>query len=787
MQQEQSSNYRLSRSALILFVVLLLWICIIARLFSLQILNYDFYLSQAVDNVQRTTSVTGNRGIIYDTNGVQLAANYSVYRVFLSPYDMVDRTNEEVLTEFIPDPEMVELISSGLSDILGVSKSKIIELCQKVNRKDETVIKNIESDLADQVLAFIAEHKLDQQIHLEASTKRYYPGGTLAAHVIGLVGTDGGLIGLEMQYDEYLTGTTIKYLSAKDSLGLNMPYKYDTYIDASNGANLITTIDVNIQRILEQQLAATYKDSGPLNRATAIAMNPQTGAVLGMATYPSFDLNSPYVLTEELQAKLDATGYPKKFEIDEALYRELRLDQFESDELSQAEIWEKQYNEYQYYLIYSMWRNKAVSEIYEPGSTFKCLTTAIALEENIATLDSTYYCPGYYRVEGYDNAIKCHKVTGHGTLTLAGALQESCNPAMMTLAHLLGKSTFYEYFKAFGYTEKTYIDLPGEASAVYHDYASFNQTELAVYSFGQTFKTTPIRQLTSICAIANGGFLVTPYVVEQIADDGGNILYSHETETLRQVISTDVCKTVSAILESGVSGDGGAKNAYVPGYKIAAKTGTSEIRDVVNPITGKKDYVVGSTVAYAPSDDPKIAIIMIVDTPMLIRPGSVNAAPYIAKVMDEVLPYLGVERSYSDAELKKLSVNIHNYAGWSVEEATRAIRNLDLEYEVVGTGTQVKAQIPAGGASLSKQNGKVILYTGDEQPKNTITVPNVIGMTLTNATRALVDRGLNICIDGADNGSAGATVVAQDIKDGTLVTKGTVITITLRYLDGTAN
>ncbi len=768
------------RSAFILLCVLLIWVLIIARLFDLQVIDYQFYLQQAIDNVQHTSKVTGDRGIIYDRNGIQLATNYSVYRVFISPYDMIDRTNEEITPSPIPDSEMVELISSRLSEILDVEKEKIVEKCQKVNRKDETIKKNVESDVADEVLAFIAEHDLDQQIHLEASTKRYYPNGALASHVIGVVGTDGGLIGLELQYDDYLTGSSIKYLSAKDSLGLNMPYKYDSYIDASGGANLVTTIDSNIQRILEEQLRATYDKSAPLNRVTAIAMNPETAAILGMATYPNFNLNTPYTLSEEYQALLDATGYPETFTVSETIEKQLNLAQYETIE--------EKYNAYYYHLVYSMWKNKAVSELYEPGSTFKIITTSASLEENVADLSSHFYCPGYYHVEGYDKPIRCHKRDGHGDLDFVRALQDSCNPAMMTLSASLGRQVFYQYFKSFGYTEKTGIDLPGEASAVYHDYAAFNQTELAVYSFGQTFKVTPIRQLSSICAIANGGSLMTPYVVEQIVDKSGNPLYTHENRTVRKVISGNVCTTISGILEGGVSGNGGAKNAYVPGYKIAAKTGTSEIRDVINPETGEKDYRIGSTVAYAPSDNPKIAIILIVDSPTVpVKYGSQVAAPYVANIMNEVLPYLGVERNYSKEELEKLAVAVLDVKGWSVTDAKSEIEKKGLKVEIVGDGDAVLYQMPEGGALMDKENGKVILYTGEETPVSDTEVPNVIGMSLQQASRALIGAGLNLRIIGPNNGSAGTIVIEQDIAGFTMVPRGTVVTITLRYNDGTAN
>ncbi len=769
------------RSALILLCVLVIWIVIIARLFSMQVIDYESYLDHAVDNIQHTTTVSGNRGIIYDRNGIQLASNYSVYRVFISPYDMVDRSSPDQLPETpLPDEKTVELVATGLADILGVDKAYVMEQCLRTNKKDLTMARNIESDKADELLDYITKHSLSRALLLEASYKRYYPNGTLASHVIGVTGTDGGLIGLEMQYDDYLSASSVKYLSAKDSLGLNMPFKYDSYIDASGGANLVTTLDANIQRILEKQLEATYNDSSPLNRVTAIAMDPNTGAVYGMATYPNFNLNQPYELTDEFQAKLDATGYPETFIVPTDVEKSLNLSKYETIE--------EKYNAYYYHLVYSMWKNKAVSELYEPGSTFKIITTATALEEQAATLSSHFYCPGYHVVEGYEKPIRCHKREGHGDLDFASALQDSCNPAMMMMSASLGRQVFYQYFKAFGYTEKTGIDLPGEASSVYHAYADFNQTELAVYSFGQTFKVTPIRQLTSICAIANGGTIITPYLVEQIVSSSGSVLYAHKTQQIRQVMSSGVCETISTILEGGVSGDGGAKNAYVPGYKIAAKTGTSEIRDIIAAEGDTMDYRVGSTVAYAPADDPKIAIILIVDMPTCdSKYGSQVAAPYVANIMNEVLPYLGVERVYTEEELKKLAIEVPNVKGWLVEDAAQEIKDDKLQVEIVGDGTQVLYQMPAAGSKVDQSSGKVILYTGDAIPEKDVKVLNVVGLTAQKAMEVLVNAGLNVCLVGPDNGSAGAQITEQDTPMDTMVPRGTVITLTLRYTDGTAN
>lgn len=746
-------NSKLSaRSLLIVAAFSAVWCGIIGRLVWLQIFNHDTYLTKVIDNVQTETTVSAQRGVIYDRNMTQLATNTTVWRVFISPRDIKDEAQKQ-------------LIANGLSEILGADYNTIIEKANKTTRADETIKRDVYEEDADKVLDFISENDLDSQIHLEASTKRYYPYGSLAAQVIGLCGTDGGLLGLELQYDTELTGVPGRYITAKNAHGKRMPFKYDTYIEAQNGANVVTTIDVNIQNMLETQLEATYNDSEPLNRVTGIVMDVNTGAILGMGTYPSFDLNDPYTLDETSQAKLDASGYSES-----------------SDE----------YNTFYWELLYSMWKNKAVSELYEPGSTMKIITTAMAFEEGVVDKDEEFTCTGSFYISGYDQPIHCHKLAGHGTHPYYYMLQQSCNPTLMTVAARIGRQKFYEYFQEFGYTEKTGIDLPGEADSIYHAYSGFNQVELAVYSFGQTFKVTALQQLTAICAVANGGYLVTPHVVSSLVDDDGNVIKTYETEIKRQVVSTDVCKEISAILEDGVSGDGGAKNAYVAGYKIAAKTGTSEVRDVLDA-DGNSYLRVGSCVAYAPSDDPQIAVIIVVDEPQSGSVyGSVVAAPYVANLMNELLPDLGIERSYSEEELAKLSVQVSNYVGWPLADAISVVTNNGLEYEVVGSsadGAVISYQIPSSGSTLQKNTGRVIFYTGNATADDYVEVPNVVGYSATTANRLISNAGFNIMIDGAQNYDigAGAVVVSQTPAAGEQALYGSVVTITMRYMDGTAN
>ncbi len=732
---------------IILLIFMAFWSILIFRLFKLQIIDYSYYQNKVINNVQRTTTLKAERGEIFDSAMNKLASNYTVYRIFISPRD-------------IESDEQAELISSGLSSLLGVDRQHILNLTRKVHRADETVMKKASEEQADAVRAFILKNELTMQIHLEATSARYYPYSNLASNVIGVVGTDGGLTGLEYQYDSFLIGESGKYITSKNASGGEMPTKYDTFIDASNGANLVTTLDVTIQKALEKQLYQTYLDSEPLNRVTGIVMDCNTGAILAMATYPDFDLNSPFTLDADSVAKLEASEY----------------------EPGSAE-----YRQYQTDLLYQLWRNKAVSDLYEPGSTFKIITTSMALEEGLVSLDEQFTCTGSYRVEGYAQPIHCHKRSGHGTVTFERGLQQSCNPVLMTIGMRIGLSNFYRYFEAFGYTSRTGIDLPGEARSIYSSYDNFGLVSLAVYSFGQTFKVSPIQHLTAITSVANGGYLLTPYVVEQIIDDDGNILLQHESAPKRQVISTAVCKTIAGVLERGVSGDGGAKNAYVAGYKIAAKTGTSEVRDQTDE-DGNYSYRVGSCTAYAPADNPQVAAIIIVDMPMAPNKyGSVVAAPYISKLMDEILPYIGIERNYTEEELKKIQTTIkYNTVGWTTADAAYVFRTLDCQ--IRGNGNIVTYQVPAQGSSIMRNDGKVILYCGDATPNANIMVPDVVGKTASAANRILTKANFNVTIDGATNSTdTDAYVVAQSLAPGTLATEASPITITVRYLDGTAN
>ena len=739
--QARINKHRLrGRYTVLLLFFITCFAVLIGRLFVLQIIKFDEYRQKAEDNIQSKTPLKAERGKIYDRNMVELATNVTSWRIFISPRD-------------INDGEVAEKVARGLSEILNVSYETVLAGAKNNATRDRTVKKKATAEEKDRVIAFVLENGLSDVVHTEADTSRYYPLGSLAAHVIGFMGTDNGLSGIESYYDSYLTGTDGYYVTSKNAAGETLPDSFDTYVDATDGYSVITTIDVTLQSLLEAELEATYNDSKAKNRVTGVVMDPETGAVLAMATYPTFNLNSPYTLDFESAEKLSLLGLT-----------------------SGTTEYRKAYNE----ALYGMWNNKAVSTLYEPGSTFKIFTTSVALETGVSKVSEGFHCSGALKVQGYGSPIKCHKRQGHGSLNFAEALQKSCNPSMMTLAARIGNKRFMEYFINFGYTGKTGIDLPGEALGIFHKPEDFNTVELAVYSFGQTFKTTAIQQITAVSTVANGGEVVTPYVVSEIRDQKGNIVYSKASEKKKKVLSEEVCATISDILEKGVSGDGGAKNAGVAGYKIAAKTGTSQKRDIKDD-----NLYVGSCVAYAPSDSPEIAVIIVVDEPKShIYYGSTVAAPYVSGFLSGALPYLGYEPVFTEEEELRRSVTVGDYLGKTVKEAKKEIEKLGLKAEIIGDGETVTAQVPVSGVKITKENGRIFIYT-DGKESAVATVPNVIGMTATDAVKKLVDSGFNISIVGVTDyeKGVGATVIDQSHKEKELE-KGASVEIKLRYLDG---
>ena len=751
----QSAEMKL-RALVVFAVCSVLALVVVGRIFYLQVLRHTYYKKLVLEQMLYETEITADRGTITDRNGVTLASNYTTERIFLDPAYIAKAD----------DPEAVrKLISETLSEILEVEYDFVYEEASKSKYRDRTIKKNVEKEVADKIRSFMLEYKdtafsasdpsvkLSMMINFAETTTRVYPFGTLASHVIGFCGNDGGLYGLEYQYNQVLSGTSGKIMTAQNGSHGSMPYNYETYIDAQNGANLVTTIDYNIQSYLEKHLEEAAIEGGSMDRSCGIVMNVKTGEIYAMATYPYFDLNNPRELPAYYDSLLEdyATLYGK----DSTKYLSLKSE-----------------------LLFRNWTNKCLTDTYEPGSTSKIFTTSMSLEEGLASLSDSFTCTGGYMVKGWHKPIQCHKRTGHGTLDFAGALQQSCNPAMMQLAERIGTTTYGRYFSAFGLDSKTGIDLPGEANSIYTPSENMSTVDLAVYSFGQRYNVTAIQQIAAVAAVANGGTMVVPHIIKEIVDDNGNVLASFGTTAVRQVISEETADTISKILADGVSGDGGAKNAYVQGYSVAAKTGTTE-----KGTSGNKR--IASTVAYAPAEDPEVICIIIVDEPTKgSRYGSTNAAPYVSKILADVLPYLGIEPQYTDEELAKLEIQLPNYRGSSLDHAIEQIRGAGLSYEIVGQGASVINQIPPAKSTLSKDNGLVILYTSEVSEEKLSVVPNVLGMTAAQANKALADAGFNIHLEGALNGS-GATVMSQSIEAGSSAPRGSVITVDIRHTEFT--
>ena len=785
MAKDGISRMALRRSVWLGIGFFAVFAVLMIRILYIQIVDFDRYQSKVINQMTTQSPVPADRGKIYDRNGNVLATNTTTYRVFISPSGILNAQQE--LGKDSPK-QYADVVATGLSQLLGVSYDEVHKQAVEYTKYlDRTIKRKVDKDTADLVREFIVANGLEQMVYLEAQSTRYYPGDTLGAHMIGFTSSDGiGLYGLEYQYNDYLKGVDGYYITARDSYGNEMPYNYSVYIDAVNGYNLTTTIDTTIQSFLEEQLEAAVENSAAQNRACGIVMNVKTGAILAMATSSPFNLNDPWTLDSRSAQKLSSVGYAADSE---------------------------KYDEFSRGLMMTMWSNKAITESYIPGSTFKIVTSAMALEEQVVSINETLSCQGYLEV--LRQKIHCHKVKGHGTLTFAQGLQQSCNVWFMTLGKRVGIEKYKQYVNAFGYGEKTGIDLPGEGSSIFN--SEMSELDLAIYAFGQNFNVTPIQQICAVSAVANGGTLVTPYLVETISDNAGNVIYRHETEVKRQAVSESVCETLATILEEGVSGDGGAKNAYVAGYRVAAKTGTSEKKERECPKCGytgehsetvndidyyactvckykglmsefkQSEKYVCSTVAFAPADDPEIAIIILVDEPMKgSLYGSTVAAPYISKALKNILPYYGVEPIYTVEEVENTSVKVSNYKGYNLEYAKSVIEKRGLKIKVVGNGTKVTSQMPEAGSEIDRSSGVIVLYTGNEIQSSSVVVPDLVGKTSVAANALLVNLGLNIKIEGAtiQSKDSVANVVYQSIAPGTAVPPGTVVTVEFRYMDG---
>ena len=731
-----------------LFVLVIFSVCLsylIYAVFKLDYINYDYYKNKTYDQITTSSVLKAKRGVIYDSEMNVLATTKTEWRVFVSTRDIRKATKERGI-------DYADIISAGLSEILGLNKEALYSKISNSSVLDVTVKKNASAEEYERLTDFISKSGLENLVFTEAQSTRYYPGEAFAAHVLGFVGSDSqGLYGLEYQYDKTLSGKDGYYLYAKDANGNALNTEYSSYIPPEDGHSIVTTIDRYTQSELEAIIEKIRVNHGVTNRVTGIVMDTSTGAILAMATSSPFNPNDPFTLDALSLSKLESSGLAEG-----------------TDE----------YKAYKSELLSTMWANKAVSETYEPGSTFKIITVAAALDSGAASMSDTFSCGGYHTVGGW--RIKCHKVTGHGSgFSLAYGLQMSCNPTMMKLAERIGPETFYSYVEKFGYFEKSGIDLPSEARTIFHDKSAIGPTELATASFGQRFKVSIINQLTAISAVANGGVLVTPYLVEKVIDSDGNIISEHTVGDGERVISEEVAKEISKVLTEGVDGDGGAKNAAVDGYSVAAKTGTSQKFDVLDE-NGNSYLRIGSTVAYAPSDGRGIAAIIVVDEPTsTVKYGSVVAAPYISELFSKVLPHLEYESSKEE-----VNVTVGSYVGLSVTEASSNLDGAKINYEVVGNGMTVVSQMPAAGDVITGNLSKIILYT-EKSDAESVTVPNLSGLSAYEATVIALKCGLNIRFEGIKESqpSDKYTVCEQSIPYGAQVERGRVIVLKIIKTD----
>lgn len=731
------------RTAILILLILVLGFgAAVLRLTYLTTIQSSELQESAVDLQLADTTVSAKRGTIYDANGNVLAESASVWQVVMSPVNFKNDKQRQAAAK-------------GLSEIFDLEYNDVLD---DTKQQSHYVIvkRRIESDEREKVLELIDTLKKDYScsgvIQLLDDYKRYYPKNSLASSVIGFTGSDDqGLEGIEYEYDSYLSGTPGRIITAQNARGTDMPFRYEQNVESEDGNNVYLTIDETIQSICEKYMQKGVEDNNVLNKGVCIAMDVNTGAILAMVTTDGYDLNNPYELSAKDKKKIKSTPKKKQAEAESAA-------------------------------LSNMWRNKAVADTYMPGSVFKMCVASAALEENLVNEKTSFTCTGSIEVEG--ETIHCSNISGHGTQSFVEVISNSCNPAFIQIGQMLGAGKFRQYYQGFGFSDKTGIDLPGEAEDSFWKEGKMGGVDLAVASFGQNFSITPIQMITACAAVSNGGYVVQPHVVSKITDSKGNVIKTVDKKVKRQVISDDTSKKMNEYLEYNTERQGAAAG-YISGYKVAGKTGTTEKRGVTKFESSFSEDYISSFCGYAPADDPQIAMLVFFDTPDGdAYYGSQVSSPVFINIMSEVLPYLDVKTSYTDEELGYVDASAGDYTGVSVDEAKTAVEADGFTATVKGNGSTVISQIPTVSSGLQK-GGSIVLYTDSNSQSETVSVPSLIGLSPDEVNNVASDYGLNVSFSGATTSSG--TSSSQNVEAGTSVSPGTVITVSFADSSSTLN
>lgn len=731
------------RTAILILLILVLGFgAAVLRLTYLTTIQSSELQESAVDLQLADTTVSAKRGTIYDANGNVLAESASVWQVVMSPVNFKNDKQRQAAAK-------------GLSEIFDLEYNDVLDDTKQQSHY-VVVKRRIESDEREKVLELIDTLKKDYScsgvIQLLDDYKRYYPKNSLASSVIGFTGSDDqGLEGIEYEYDSYLSGTPGRIITAQNARGTDMPFRYEQNVESEDGNNVYLTIDETIQSICEKYMQKGVEDNNVLNKGVCIAMDVNTGAILAMVTTDGYDLNNPYELSAKDKKKIKSTPKKKQAEAESAA-------------------------------LSNMWRNKAVADTYMPGSVFKMCVASAALEENLVNEKTSFTCTGSISVEG--ETIHCSNISGHGTQNFVEVISNSCNPAFIQIGQMLGAGKFRQYYQGFGFSDKTGIDLPGEAEDSFWKEGKMGGVDLAVASFGQNFSITPIQMITACAAVSNGGYVVQPHVVSKITDSKGNVIKTVDKKIKRQVISDNTSKKMNEYLEYNTERQGAAAG-YISGYKVAGKTGTTEKRGVTKFESSFSEDYISSFCGYAPADDPQIAMLVFFDTPDGdAYYGSQVSSPVFINIMSEVLPYLDVKTSYTDEELGYVDASAGDYTGVSVDEAKTAVEADGFTATVKGNGSTVISQIPTVSSGLQK-GGSIVLYTDSDSQSETVSVPSLIGLSPDEVNNVASAYGLNVSFSGATTSSG--TSSSQNIEAGTSVSPGTVITVSFADSSSTLN